>query len=76
MMLWSNPDDIVRRRSWGSALKVVALELGRRFVGAELKASYYRQTVANLANAIKLQNRLFSWRAADALHPKRWHRLH
>ena len=26
----------------------VSLELGRRFVGVELKASYFRQAVANL----------------------------
>ena len=31
----------------------VAVQMGRKFVGAELKASYYRQAVANLKNAIK-----------------------
>lgn len=30
---------------------VVALEEGRRFVGAELKESYYRQAARNLAEA-------------------------
>jgi DNA modification methylase len=29
----------------------VSLEMGRRFVGVELKASYYQQAVRNLANA-------------------------
>ena len=61
VMLWSNPDDIVLSPFMGIGSEGhVALELGRRFVGAELKASYYRQAVANLANAIKLQNGLFS----------------
>ena len=27
---------------------VVALGMGRRFIGAELKGSYYRQAIANL----------------------------
>ena len=31
----------------------VAVQMGRRFVGAELKDSYYRQAIANLKNAIK-----------------------
>lgn len=31
----------------------MAVEEGRRFVGAELKTSYYAQAVANLAIAVK-----------------------
>jgi DNA modification methylase len=30
---------------------VIALEKGRRFIGAELKASYYQQAVKNLTEA-------------------------
>jgi hypothetical protein len=30
---------------------VIALEMGRRFVGAELKESYFRQAVSNLTTA-------------------------
>ena len=37
---------------------VVALEMGRRFVGAELKSSYYAQAIANLkiAERVKQQD--------------------
>ena len=35
----------------------VAIELGRRFVGAELKPSYYRQAVANLRTAERERGR-------------------
>ena len=60
IMLWSNPDDIVLSPFMGIGSEGhVALELGRRFVGAELKASYYRQAVANLENATKMQDGLF-----------------
>jgi hypothetical protein len=47
--LWSNPGDIVWSPFAGIGSEgFIALEEGRRFVGAELKASYYRQAVANL----------------------------
>lgn len=47
--LWSNPDDVVWSPFAGIGSEgVVSLEEGRRFVGAELKESYYRQAVANL----------------------------
>jgi DNA modification methylase len=50
--LWTNPGDIVLSPFAGIGSEgYVALELGRRFVGAELKASYYRQAVDNLTNA-------------------------
>ncbi len=48
--LWSNPGDIVWSPFMGIASEgVVALEEGRRFIGAELKASYFKQSAANLA---------------------------
>lgn len=48
--LWSNPGDVVLSPFTGIGSEgVTALRLGRRFIGAELKASYYRQAAANLA---------------------------
>lgn len=50
--LWSNPNDIVWSPFMGIGSEgVVALEMGRRFVGAELKSSYYGQAVRNLKEA-------------------------
>lgn len=50
--LWTNPGDIVLSPFAGIGSEgYVALELDRRFVGVELKASYYRQAVENLTNA-------------------------
>lgn len=48
--LWTSPDDIVLSPFMGIGSEgYVAMELGRRFVGVELKESYYRQAVANIA---------------------------
>jgi DNA modification methylase len=50
--LWTNPGENVLSPFAGIGSEgYVALQEGRRFVGAELKASYYRQAVANLASA-------------------------
>jgi hypothetical protein len=50
--LWTNPGDTVLSPFAGIGSEgYVALQEGRRFVGAELKASYYRQAAANLAAA-------------------------
>lgn len=50
--LWTNPGDIVLSPFAGIGSEgYVALEMGRRFVGVELKESYYRQSVQNLRNA-------------------------
>ncbi len=47
--LWTNPGDIVLSPFTGIGSEgYVAVEMGRQFVGAELKPSYYRQAVANL----------------------------
>lgn len=49
--LWTNEGDTVLSPFMGIGSEgVVALGEGRRFVGAELKESYYRQAVANLAH--------------------------
>jgi len=47
--LWSNPGDVVLSPFMGIASEGhVALEMGRKFVGAELKESYFGQAVRNL----------------------------
>lgn len=47
--LWTNPNDIVFSPFMGiGSAGYVALELGRRFIGAELKPSYYQQAAKNL----------------------------
>jgi hypothetical protein len=52
--LWSNPGDIVLSPYAGIGSEgYVSLQEGRRFVGAELKDTYYRQAVANLSRAIE-----------------------
>lgn len=55
--LWTNPGDVVLSPFAGIGSEgYVAVQEGRRFVGAELKASYYRQAVANLhAASVELQ---------------------
>ena len=51
--LWTNPGDIVLSPFAGIGSEGhVALEMNRRFVGIELKDSYYQQAIENL----KLQN--------------------
>lgn len=48
--LWSNPGDTVLSPFMGIGSEgVVALQNGRRFVGVELKPSYYEQSVKNCA---------------------------
>jgi hypothetical protein len=52
--LWSNPDDVVWSPFAGIGSEgYVALQEGRRFVGAELKRSYYEQAARNLHAASK-----------------------
>jgi DNA modification methylase len=62
MQLWSNPNDLVFSPFTGIGSEgYVALEMGRRFVGAELKESYYSQAKNNMKLAIedKKQKELF-----------------
>ena len=47
--LWSNPDDIVLDPFAGiGTVPVMALRMGRRALGFELKESYYNQSIINL----------------------------
>lgn len=61
VMLWTNPGDIVLSPFMGIGSEgYVALEMGRRFVGVELKASYFGQAVANLGAATAKNLDLFA----------------
>lgn len=49
--LWTNPGDIVLSPFAGIGSEgYIAIEMGRKFVGIELKESYYKQAVLNLQN--------------------------
>lgn len=59
--LWTNPNDVVLSPFAGIGSEgFVAIEQGRRFVGVELKESYYRQAALNLQSALANQKDLFS----------------
>jgi DNA modification methylase len=61
VMLWTNPDDIVLSPFMGIGSEgYVSLEMGRRFVGVELKGSYFEQAKANIAAALVKTNDLFA----------------
>jgi hypothetical protein len=58
--LWSNPDDLVFSPFAGIGSELfVALQMGRKAVGIELKRSYYDLACRNLDSAIKNQGALF-----------------
>lgn len=61
LKMWSNPGDTVLSPFAGIGSEgYVAIQEGRKFIGAELKASYYKQAVANLrAAANPAQQTLF-----------------
>ncbi len=61
IMLWTNPSDIVLSPFMGIGSEGwVALELNRRFVGVELKRSYFEQSVKNLEAAMAKPGELFA----------------
>lgn len=52
IMLWTNPGDIVLSPFGGIGSEpYIAIEMGRKAIAVELKASYFRQMVANVAAA-------------------------
>lgn len=58
--LWSNPNDLVYSPFTGIGSEGYgALKLGRRFIGSELKESYFKQAIANLKNAESDNKTLF-----------------
>lgn len=59
--LWSNPGDLVWSPFAGIGSEgFVALEMGRRFIGSELKPSYFRQCYKNLSAALSESTGLFA----------------
>ena len=59
--LWSNPNDVVA--SWFAGIGsegYAALQMDRRFIGCELKPSYWRQACANLESAHHQTRGLFA----------------
>ena len=59
--LWTNPGDIVLSPFAGIGSEgYVTLQMGRRFVGVELKQSYYQQAARNLAMAMRGTADLFA----------------
>ncbi|MHB8916072.1 MAG: DNA-methyltransferase [Thiobacillus sp.] len=61
MELWSAPDDLVFSPFTGVGSEgYVAVKMGRRFIGSELKPSYYEVAIKNIADAKKHTADLFS----------------
>ena len=59
--LWTNPSDIVLSPFMGIGSEGhVAIEMGRRFIGVELKASYFQQASRNLSIAHTKTEDLFA----------------
>jgi DNA modification methylase len=59
--LWTNPGDVVLSPFAGIGSEgYVALQMQRRFVGVELKRSYYEQAARNLENATRETQDLFA----------------
>ncbi len=60
IMLWSNPGDTVFSPFMGIGSEgYMALKLGRKFIGSELKESYFKQAIKHLEDALK-QNEVLS----------------
>jgi len=68
--LWSNRGDVVLSPFAGIGSELyVALQEGRKAIGAELKASYWRQAVANLQAAERRTGDLFASLPVQAAAP-------
>jgi DNA modification methylase len=58
--LWSNPNDVVFTPFLGIGSEVYgAVELGRKGIGIELKASYFKQATKNLEACNARTNSMF-----------------
>lgn len=75
VVLWSNPGETVLTPFMGVGSEVYeSVRMGRRAIGVDLKASYYRQAVRNVARAVAMsvedeQASLWPEREQDALAP-------
>jgi len=59
LYLWTNPDDLVLSPFMGIGSEgYCSLKLGRKFIGFELKESYFNQAVNNLNNANNLKKQI------------------
>ena len=57
MRLWSNPGDVILSPFMGIGTEGhIAMEQGRRFVGIELKESYFNQSEKNIRAAVKQES--------------------
>ena len=55
MYLWSKPNDLIFSPFTGIGSEgYVALKMGRRFIGSELKESYFKEAEKNLSYAESL----------------------
>lgn len=67
IQLWTNPGDLVLSPFMGIGSEgFVSLELGRTFVGFELKPSYYDVAVKNLAAALKQRDQMTMFAESEA----------
>ncbi|HDY88694.1 MAG TPA: site-specific DNA-methyltransferase [bacterium] len=58
--LWSNPGDVILSPFAGIGSEgAVSIETGRKFIGIELKESYYNQAVKNLNAAVQKKDNQF-----------------
>lgn len=59
--LWTKEGDVVLSPFMGIASEgYCSVQMGRKFIGVELKQSYYKQSVQNMANATRQTADLFS----------------
>lgn len=69
LVLWSNPGDVVLSPFMGIGSEIYgAVESGRRGIGIELKASYYRQALRNVKAGVEA--RAAAVEAEEKLKPK------
>jgi DNA modification methylase len=65
--LWSKPGDLVLSPFTGIGSEgYTAVKMGRRFVGAELKRSYFEQAIKNMRQADISQNDLFAFEQEES----------
>lgn len=65
--LWSNPGDVIFSPFAGIGSELyVALQMGRKAIGSELKPSYFKQAVANCKAAKTQQSDLFATETSAA----------